>query len=141
MRINDLIMMSVRSLWRRKLRTFLTILGVVIGASSIILMLSLGIAMNTNFRNQMEGMQSLTVIEVWTNSWGDANAPKLDAKAVEAMQAIPGVQMVVPEESINAYLEIDRYRSLWSMQLVAMDPEELVALGYVADIGEGGSAQ
>ena len=59
MKISDLIMMSVRSLWRRKLRTFLTILGVVIGASSIILMLSLGIAMDSNFKEQLAGMQSL----------------------------------------------------------------------------------
>ncbi|MGL4361780.1 MAG: ABC transporter permease [Cellulosilyticaceae bacterium] len=136
MKISDLIGMSIRSLWRRKLRTFLTILGVIIGASSIILMLSLGIAMNTNFRNQMEGMQSLTVIEVWNNSWDDPNAPKLDEKAVETLSAIPGVQMVVPEESISAYLEIGKYRSRWSMQLMAMDPHELYALGYTADIGE-----
>ena len=61
MKISDLIMMSVRSLWRRKLRTFLTILGVVIGASSIILMLSLGIAMDSNFKEQLAGMQSLTI--------------------------------------------------------------------------------
>lgn len=135
-------MMSVRSLWRRKLRTFLTILGVVIGASSIILMLSLGIAMNTNFRQQMESMSSLTVIEVWANNWEDPNAPKLDDKAVESLSALPGVQRVIPQESINAYLEIGKFRSSWSMNLIAMDPEDLEALGYTADIGaplpEGG---
>ena len=48
MRMIDLITMSIRSLWRRKLRTALTILGVVIGTVSIVLMLSLGIAMDEN---------------------------------------------------------------------------------------------
>ncbi|MGL4797862.1 MAG: ABC transporter permease, partial [Cellulosilyticaceae bacterium] len=135
MRINDLIMMSIRSLWRRKLRTFLTILGVIIGASSIILMLSLGIAMNSNFRAQMESMSSLTVIEVWPNNWDDPKAPKLDDKAVETLSKVPGVQRVVPEQRMNAYLEIGKYRSNWTMNLVAMDPEELIDLGYGADIG------
>ena len=35
----DLLSMSVRNLFRRKFRTFLTVLGVVIGCTSIILML------------------------------------------------------------------------------------------------------
>ncbi len=32
----DLFLMGIKNLWRRKLRTFLTVLGVVIGATSII---------------------------------------------------------------------------------------------------------
>ena len=42
MRLNDLISMALKNLFSRKLRTFLTVLGVVIGATSIIVMLSLG---------------------------------------------------------------------------------------------------
>lgn len=49
----DLISMSVRNLWRRKLRTALTILGVVIGACSIILMLSLGLAMEKIWKSSL----------------------------------------------------------------------------------------
>lgn len=134
MKISDLIMMSVRSLWRRKLRTFLTILGVVIGASSIILMLSLGIAMDSNFKEQLAGMQSLTVIQVYPNSWDDPNAPKLDDKAVEALTRISGVQMVIPNRSIQAYLEFGKYRTSWQVELRGMSAEEMGALGYkVAD--------
>ena len=45
MRWSDLLRMSVSSLRRRKLRTFLTVLGVVIGTASIVVMISL------DFRN------------------------------------------------------------------------------------------
>ena len=38
----DLLTMSAGNLWRRKLRTILTVLGVVIGTASIVVMLSLG---------------------------------------------------------------------------------------------------
>ena len=37
----DLMSMSLGNLWRRKLRTILTVLGVLIGTTSIVAMLSL----------------------------------------------------------------------------------------------------
>ena len=38
MRIFDLLRMSSGSLWKRKVRTILTVLGVVIGTASIVVM-------------------------------------------------------------------------------------------------------
>ena len=46
MKFSDLLSMSVNNLRRRKLRTFLTVLGVVIGTASIVVMVSLGIGLN-----------------------------------------------------------------------------------------------
>lgn len=45
MRFSDLLTMSVNNLFRRKLRTFLTVLGVVIGTASIVVMVSIGIGL------------------------------------------------------------------------------------------------
>jgi len=42
MKFSDLLSMSVNNLRRRKLRTFLTVLGVLIGTASIVVMVSLG---------------------------------------------------------------------------------------------------
>ena len=41
----DMIRMSAGNLWRRKLRTALTVLGVLIGTASIVAMLSLAVGM------------------------------------------------------------------------------------------------
>ena len=41
----DILSMSNNNLWRRKARTILTCLGVVIGTASIVVMLSLGIGL------------------------------------------------------------------------------------------------
>ena len=41
----DLMSMSLGNLWRRKLRTILTVLGVLIGTTSIVAMLSLAFGM------------------------------------------------------------------------------------------------
>ena len=64
MRWSDLLRMSVSSLRRRKLRTFLTVLGVVIGTASIVVMISLGLGMQQFLYREIEqsgGMTSITV--------------------------------------------------------------------------------
>ena len=43
MRLVDSLSLSIKNLWRRKLRTILTVLGVAIGCCAIVIMLSLGI--------------------------------------------------------------------------------------------------
>ena len=45
MNFMDLLRMSGSNLRRRKLRTFLTVLGVIIGTTSIVVMISLGLGM------------------------------------------------------------------------------------------------
>ena len=50
----DLLTMSVNNLWRRKLRTFLTVLGVIIGTASIVVMISLGMGLNKSYMEQIE---------------------------------------------------------------------------------------
>ena len=46
MRFIDLLRMSVSNLFKRKVRTVLTVLGVVIGVASIVVMVSLGLGLN-----------------------------------------------------------------------------------------------
>ena len=46
MKFPDLLIMSMNNLRRRKLRTVLTVLGVIIGTAAIVVMVSLGIGLN-----------------------------------------------------------------------------------------------
>lgn len=73
MRWIDLLRMSSGNLKRRKLRTFLTILGVVIGTTSIVVMISLGLGMQQSMYEEVEqsgGMTSLTVTGKQTEGGG-----------------------------------------------------------------------
>jgi len=98
----DVISMGLRNMWRRKTRTILTVLGVIIGTSSIVIMLSLGIAMNENFRREIERMGSLNIININTYytppeaQGGPAKEVKLDDKALAQIGAIEGVEAVTP---------------------------------------------
>nr|MDE6712522.1 ABC transporter permease [Lachnospiraceae bacterium] len=97
MKIIDLLRMSGGSLLKRKFRTILTVLGVVIGTTSIIVMLSLGIGMKSAMLEEMESYASLTTIEIYQpNRWGsssgsDTEEQYLDDNLVEMLQGIEHV--------------------------------------------------
>ena len=54
MNLTELLRMSSSNLRRRKLRTFLTVLGVVIGTASIVVMVSLGLGMQKSMYQEIE---------------------------------------------------------------------------------------
>jgi len=100
MRNMDVLKMCVRSLLKRKLRTFLTILGVLIGTASIVVMISLGLAVNVMFDKTLKNMSDITIITVYNYGMAsaDGNArqnsggpPPLDDNAVAQFGRIPGV--------------------------------------------------
>jgi ABC-type antimicrobial peptide transport system permease subunit len=64
--------MSATNLWRRKLRTALTVLGVIIGTASIVVMLSLGFGLNKSTMEQIKESGGLTTINVSFS--GDASS-------------------------------------------------------------------
>ena len=64
MRWSDLLRMSISSLKRRKLRTFLTVLGVVIGTASIVVMISLGLGLQESMYAEVEKNGGTTGITV-----------------------------------------------------------------------------
>ena len=72
MKYLDLLRMSSSNLWKRKVRTVLTVLGVVIGVASIVVMVSLGLGLSRSLMEQYESYGSLTQIEV-NEPWGDTS--------------------------------------------------------------------
>ena len=64
MRWIDLLRMSSSNLRRRKLRSILTILGVVIGTASIVVMISLGLGMQQSLYREIEQSGGMTAVTV-----------------------------------------------------------------------------
>ena len=58
MNLTELLRMSSSNLRRRKLRTFLTVLGVVIGTASIVVMVSLGLGMQKSMYQELSNMEA-----------------------------------------------------------------------------------
>lgn len=103
MRIIDLIKMGLRNLFRRKARTLLTVIGVIIGTVSIVVMVSVGIGMNRSFEASVLENGSMTIINVSSYAYsqdedGNWTSTKqtLDTTTVEALKAIEHVKCVTP---------------------------------------------
>lgn len=127
MKISDLLKMGLRSLLRRKIRTILTVLGVVIGCLFIIITISIGHGMDKSFETQVKEYGSLTTITVDTyghiydedGNWAGSQEQKLDKNLLEQIKAIDHVRAVTPVIYINGQYYSGRYES-WA-DITVMD--------------------
>ncbi len=139
MNSKDLFLMSFKNLLQRKTRTILTVLGVVIGTSSIVIMLSLGIAMDSSFKEDLAQMGSLNIIEVHPgyNGSGMRNKKgpevKLDDKAVTTFEKIPGVVAVMPLK--NANLKMGAGKMVAHLQIMGVRPQDLKEFDFEVEEG------
>lgn len=100
MTFRDLIGVSLGNLWRMKLRSFLTISGVVIAIAAFVAMLSFGAGNQRYIEDQFEELGLFNTMQVFPKSEADSTAtsPKaiLDKAAVERISTIPGVRLAYP---------------------------------------------
>lgn len=145
MKTKDLILMSLRNLNRRKLRTFLTVLGVVIGSISIIMMISLGFGMTDSTKKQLASAGSLTQIDIYpANRYGGMDeedgkkkktgkVAKLDDASVEKLKKIPHVEAVLATEQFEAQINVKNLQGYAS--IVGVDPVEYAKFDIKLDSG------
>ncbi len=116
MSLKDMLSTAFLNLWRRKMRAFLTVLGMVIGVASIVVMVSLGIGIKQATIESFAGTGSLMTIRV--NSWsyvstgnggGSSRQKKLDKKAMAEFKKITGVEAVMPLIETYGMLKSGRY--------------------------------
>ncbi|WP_040951667.1 ABC transporter permease [Gorillibacterium massiliense] len=130
----DLIQLALINFLRSKVRSFLTILGVVIGTAAIVVMLSLGIGMNESFKQQVSQMGSLNIIDVYVNgdngrvSSGGGGTAVLDDSAVQAFSKMKGVDVATPVVQTSAKLQAGKY--LTYLNLIGMRPEAMEKLDF-----------
>lgn len=156
MKFFDLLKMSINNLWRRKLRTFLTVLGVIIGTASIVVMISLGMGMNKANMEQIERYGGLTTINVYSNegggmyggmvsmavedsaSAGTGEPVRLDDVMIEQLRAIPNVSFVSPMLTMQVIAKQGAYICDW-VQLKGVDVDALAQMNI--KVAEGSFPQ
>ena len=111
MKFLDLLRMSSSNLWKRKVRTILTVLGVVIGVASIVVMVSLGLGLSRSLMAQYESYGSLTQVTV-NEPWGDSSSEevkRLDQKLIDEILAMEHVESVYPMLRTQALAKYGSY--------------------------------
>ncbi|EGY80795.1 ABC transporter permease [Peptoniphilus indolicus] len=129
MNLNDLISMAIKNLKARKMRTFLTVLGVIIGTTSIIVMLSIGFGFQKINTAMYSSMGNLTILDLQKN-FGSMNSEmspktkdkKLNDTAVAEVSRVEHVTSVMPIYKASATFKSGRYVNEW-VDVVAMPPK------------------
>lgn len=134
MRFSDLIRMSAGNLWRRKLRTILTVLGVVIGTASIIVMVSIGIGQNRSLMAAIEESGSLTSVQVynWSRGSSDGEQLLLNDSMLEEFLTIEHVKSVSPRLNFSVVMKQGAYICEY-LQFIGVTRETLEKI----PLGEG----
>ena len=126
MRISDLIKMGLKNLARRKARTALTIVGVVIGTISIIVMVSIGMGMNASYESQVMQSGSLTTIDVNSENYDEnpdggmvAQRQVLNDSFIEMAKGLEHVEAVTPY--ITQMMEFDAGKYMNMASIIGID--------------------
>lgn len=139
MRISDLLKMGLRNLRRRKARTALTVIGVVIGTISIVVMVSLGIGLNDCYEKQMMEYGSINTLTIYQNSYVESEDGEYEEKNqenlmnddfVNTLKQMDHVKVVTPVFSTYATIYGNGWQSNCNITVVDfsvlkdMDPPE-----------------
>jgi len=143
MRMSDYIEQACGNLWKKKLRTFLTTGGVVIGIGALVSMFAFGQGVQQNIKDQFEEMDLLNYINVSArhdarrNRFGsDPDAPQandepnepagdaaervevLDDDFIDEVMQIEGVEAAFPEMRFPAQIRLGEREQFTLVQVV-----------------------
>ncbi len=143
MKFLDMLRMSGSNLWKRKIRTILTVLGVVIGTTSIVVMISLGLGLSRASMAEIEQYGGITTITVNEQGNGyyygesetatEASQDHLDDDVVEQIRQIDHVKAVYPFLETDALALCGGFQTY--LQIRGVATEYMDELGI--ELGEG----
>ncbi len=119
--ILDLIENSLRNLGRAKIRTLLTLLGVIIGISAIVSLMSVGNGLSVSVENQLAELGSNTIFVIPGGS-SFVRSTKITTSDITFMESTPGVTAVAPIYSTTGIMEFNKQKI--SVQVTAVDSSD-----------------
>ncbi|SHJ19140.1 ABC-type antimicrobial peptide transport system, permease component [Tessaracoccus bendigoensis DSM 12906] len=129
MRPTDLIATSLASLRQRPFRTLLTVLGVLIGTTSVVVMVSLGLGMTQSLLGSFENNANLREVTVYgpPPDAAERGLPtELNDTLVAQLSQYPGVQDSWPVYYVDVLAEVDSMAQY--MQITAVPARVLGSL-------------
>ncbi len=141
MKIFDLLRMSISNLWKRKLRTVLTVLGVVIGITSIVVMVALGNGLKQSMLDNYANYSSMTQIQISGGGYyfssnsgsGQTEEKRLDDTFVQELLGMEHVKEVYPRLNISAIAKVGKYAG--HLDIYGITKEEFETMNV--SIGKG----
>ena len=132
MNVTDMIQMGFSNLWKTKLRSTLTILGVIIGIGALTSMVSFGTGMQKNFSDAFRKSDLFTSMNVTPGNLNLAGIGQGDLSGLENMannevvplndsllqliRAIHGVEVAFPEETFPGRVTVGKDETTTNIQ-------------------------
>jgi putative ABC transport system permease protein len=151
MSLLDLVSLIVDNLGRRKARVALTAVGVIIGTSAIVVLVSLAIGLQKNATERLYGIGDLTQIQVYPNyqemgpmssggKGGGGSGPVVQTlitdETISQLSAIPGVKSVIPRDYIQGGSVLKYNRMEAYTGIIGIGAPDLSYLGVDLQGGE-----
>ena len=144
MRISDYIEQSFSNLWKKKLRTFLTTFGVVIGIGALVSMVAFGTGIQKQVTDTFNELGLFNYVSVYPRS-GDSQSPQsshepdapeepgrpirlLDDDFMRQVGEIEGVEWAFPEVRFPAMI---RFRDIEKFSMIQVLPADVCQSGFV----------
>lgn len=116
--------LTFKNLFRRRIRTILTILGIAIGILSLVVLIGIGKGIENQILKEFDESGSIKRIEVSGN--GRNKYKSITDKRIEDFSKIPEVCNVYPVSEYEIYIDIDKYIGWFSVK--GIPKEELLKL-------------
>ena len=114
MRASDYVAHAWSNLWKKKLRTFLTTSGVVIGIGALVSMFAFGQGVQQNIRDQFDEMDLLRYINVSLGnragrgpSESDPDRPRAEPETSQPEASSPAQTNVLDDDFLDELMQID----------------------------------
>lgn len=119
MKLIDIVRLAALNLWRRRLRTVLTILGVIIGTACIMVMIAMGIGNMEQFDENFMKNADLTQINVYNEGERNASSSNmLNDKAIATFKQIPNVSAATGVLQLYLFIRIGKYETYTDVNAV-----------------------
>ncbi len=110
--ILNALLIAIREIRRNLTRSFLTVIGIVIGVAAVVTMVTLGKGATQSIKDQISKMGNNLLVLRPGQGWGSGGAPQFSLADVEAVrEQVPGIAGIAPfvTTSVSAvYQENDR---------------------------------
>lgn len=112
MQFTRLVKMAVQSVWSNKIRSFLTMLGIIIGISSVIVLMGMGQGTKESVSQQIESLgTNLITVSITSN-----RSKAFSTKELNTIKAKPGIKNIAPEFSSTANVKAGNNTASTSME-------------------------
>ena len=132
----DLLALVWGNLRRMRGRVLLTALGVVVGTAAVVVLISLGAGLQRQALRQLGSAAQEIRLTGGSDMTGGATRPLLDAALLARIEALPGVEAVIPFELVSAPLDVEAGQMCSrAVRVMGVDAADFAALDFEAASG------